>query len=75
MMNAQSAENLSYLATIQELAAITFTITYNFAKSFPIVEMFDSHTPHSRDQAKEALSTAQESCLTTTNVTNSLQEL
>ena len=35
MINARSAENISYLATIQELAAITFTITYNFAKSFP----------------------------------------
>ena len=35
IVRASSVENLSYLAIIQELAAVTFTGAYSFAKSFP----------------------------------------
>ncbi len=34
-LRAQSVENLSYLAFFLELAAVTFTCTYNAAKGFP----------------------------------------
>ena len=35
ILRARSVENLSYLANIQELAAVTFTSAYSFGKSFP----------------------------------------
>ena len=35
MIRAGSAEGLSMLAVILELAALTFTGAYNFAKQFP----------------------------------------
>jgi hypothetical protein len=33
--HAHSVENLSYLSFLLELAAVTFTCTYNYAKGFP----------------------------------------
>lgn len=35
ILHARSVENLSYLAFLLELAAVTFTCTYNYAKGFP----------------------------------------
>ena len=35
ILSASSVENLSYLANILELAAVTFTSTYSYAKGFP----------------------------------------
>ena len=35
IVSASSVENLSYLANILELAAVTFTSTYSYAKGFP----------------------------------------
>ena len=34
-LRAQSVENLSYVATLLELAAVTFACSYNLAKGFP----------------------------------------
>ena len=35
ILRARSVENLSFLANMQELAAVTFTSSYSYAKGFP----------------------------------------
>lgn len=43
ILHAHSVENLSYLAFLLELAAVTFTCTYNYAKGFPFRYLFQCY--------------------------------